>query len=560
VIEATVPDRAVADTGVEVAPQLLERFARHVAGRIDVLRIQQSNGSYTATTWSGTLPDVPYAVHLYDRSQRTSMLALDFDAHDAVSTVGSDVHDLRFLLGEIGLRYVVAASGPSGGVHVYVPLRQSLGVHTVRAIATALAARYDSLDISMLTNASTGAIRPPGSPHRRGGRSTVHDQSAALQVFEDGNDHELVVELVERLGLDERVLRNGNAPLSAELYRMLRTGYGLEGYESFSEATMALAVSVISRGHDPLWLLRQLNDNRNAFAARLHDHLRRDGSRRDAQRLIQNAVSRASVFVSQNPSIRSKSDALDHLDAIEARADSLRWTGRSGLSARAVLTAHLHAARTCGGVEYNLSQRQVCELAALHSRTTVESATRHLVALGFVRLVRNGSGRNATTWRLRLPADDGTGLRRAPSVPGLGERGMGSLPAGPLGHPLFSWRALGKVPARILSVITTDGPSTSTQIAARTGLHPGSVRNGLRLLRNLEQPILAQDRSGSYHLTETADLSAAAAEIGADVSRNEMLVRHDIERALWRGWLVERAKYLASISVPVGSRAGPQAA
>lgn len=550
----------VASTVLELSPELLERFARTVAGRTDVLRVQQSQGSYLASGWPRVLPDAPYAVHLYDRSQRTSMLALDFDSHGETSTVRADLDDLRFLLGELGLRYVVAESGPTGGMHVYIPLRQSLGVHAVRSIATALAVRYDSLDISMLTNASTGAIRPPGSPHRHGGRSKLIDPVAALRVFEECNEHELIVELVERLGLDERVLRNGNAPLSAELYKMLRTGDGIESYESFSEATMALAVSVISRGHDPLWLFRQLNDNRNTFTARLHDHLRRDGSRRNAQRLIQHAIAKAAAFVSENPSIRSKADALGHLDTIEDRADSLRWTGRSGLSARAVLSAHLHAARTCGGVEYNLSQRQVCELAALHSRTTVEAATRHLVALGFVRLVRNGSGRNAATWRIRLPADGSSGVLRVPTSPGIGERGDRSLPAGPLGHPLFSWRALGKVPARILAVITADGPSTSTQIAARTGLHPGSVRNGLRQLRSLEQPIVAQGSGGSYHITAAADLNAAAAEIGADMARSELLVRHDVERALWRGWLVERAKYLASITMPVGSRAGPQAA
>ncbi len=502
-----------------------DRFARLIASRADELRVIDDLGRYRAAAWPGSEPTRPYAVHLANKSGASRVLALDFDSAKSAS-LQDDVAGVRFLLSNVGARWVEADSGPTGGVHVFVPFQQHLEFPAVRALAEALSSRFGSLDVSMLLNPRTGAIRPPNAPHRVSGRSVLRgDEQLALGLLASGNSPQVALDLVSVLDIDERVLRPSRPPLSPSLFHMLHTGEGLERYESISEAVFALATSVLARGHDGSWLRSALANPRHELTRILADHTRRDGTKRHALRLIETALRQARVFVEASPSITSKDDARAVIGDISDAAARHAWAGRSLLTARAVLEAHLAIADNCGGVEYNASQRQLGELAGIHTRRTVELANRRLVQLGYLRLVRNGSVKYATTWRLTTPSR---------SLPEVAE-----FHPARLGHPLFAWRQLGKAAAQVVRALET-GLHTPREIAQATQLHPGTVRRSLNRLAALELPLVA--KVGSRWVlcnVESLDrvIDEAAALYGALDDLAALILRHEIERNLWRRWL-----------------------
>ncbi|MFC7650407.1 hypothetical protein ACFQX6_66265 [Streptosporangium lutulentum] len=110
----------------------------------------------------------PFAWYLTNRFQEFLFAVFDLDA--AKGDVQRDVAELVDLLEQAELSYLVCASGPAGGLHVWVPVRP-VGAGLVDAIARAAARRLPTLDISPLTNPKTGCVRPPGAPHRHGGMS-----------------------------------------------------------------------------------------------------------------------------------------------------------------------------------------------------------------------------------------------------------------------------------------------------------------------------------------------------------------------------------------------------
>ncbi|NYI42896.1 hypothetical protein [Demequina lutea] len=124
---------------------------------------------------AGPDPGVPWVVHLADESGLYRLLAFDFDAHhDTSEAARHDAYALVALLERLGdLPYVVCESGPSGGLHVWLAPRHGLPAATVATLARIASRLYPTLDIAPLTNPTTGGVRPPGSPHRHGGRSTV---------------------------------------------------------------------------------------------------------------------------------------------------------------------------------------------------------------------------------------------------------------------------------------------------------------------------------------------------------------------------------------------------
>jgi hypothetical protein len=502
-----------------------DHFAKLIAGRTDSLRVMDASSRYHAVPWPDTEPVQPYAVHLSTKRGAARVLALDLDA--SRGDVAADASMLRHLFSLIGVRFVETVSGPTNGAHFFVPFQEPLEFPAVRALAEVLSQRLETLDVSMLLNSSTGAIRPPRAPHRISGRSElVTDPDAALEILQTGNDRQIALDLIEMLGIDERVLRPSRAPLSPTLFRMLHTGEGLERYESMNEAVMALATSVVARGYDGSWLRAQLQEPRHFMTEALQEHVRRDGSKRNGRRLVEVAIKRAHSFVAANPTITSHSDAREVMSEIDRHANKRVWNGRRGLTIRAVLQAHIAIAQNCGSIQYNASQRQLAELSSLHTRKTVEAANRDLVALGYLSLVRHGTAKNASTWKLSIPHRT------------LPERSC-EFVSGRLGHPLFAWRQLGKSTAQVFKALE-DGATTTREIADLTQLHPGTVRRCLQRLARLETP-LATLQEGRWRPTEPLSsedpLDRAATETQALQQHVALVARHESERLQWRRYI-----------------------
>lgn len=129
---------------------------------------------------AGAQPRTPWAVHLADATGRFRLLCADLDAKGSAEAAAADATQLDGLLSELGIEALVCASGPTGGRHVWVGLRDSLDVETVRALAYLLKAWLPTLDVAPLTNPTSGCVRPPGAPHRLGGTSRVIAGSVAV--------------------------------------------------------------------------------------------------------------------------------------------------------------------------------------------------------------------------------------------------------------------------------------------------------------------------------------------------------------------------------------------
>lgn len=117
-----------------------------------------------------TPPAAPWAIHLSDDHGFRWMC---FDLDTKRGPVGPDLATLLRWLENAGLTYVVAASGPAGGRHVWAACSTPLDAALVSAINTAAAKRLPTLDKSPLANAGSGAVRPIGAPHRNGGRGSL---------------------------------------------------------------------------------------------------------------------------------------------------------------------------------------------------------------------------------------------------------------------------------------------------------------------------------------------------------------------------------------------------
>src|SRR5699024_6137794 len=155
----------------------------------------------------GEPQDMPYALHLTNDAHRYAHVVFDLDvSRDGLAGVWRDADTLTGALAEAGLEHVVSRSGPGGGIHVWVPVSAEEGLDPVDVAALArAAARYlPSLDTGALTNPSTGAVRPPGAPHRAGGRADLLHPAApedALSVFDTAaNTRERFGALAEAFG------------------------------------------------------------------------------------------------------------------------------------------------------------------------------------------------------------------------------------------------------------------------------------------------------------------------------------------------------------------------
>ena len=116
---------------------------------------------------AGARPRTPWAVHLADATGRDRLLCVDLDAKGSSVAAAGDATQFGELVSELGIEHLVCASGPTGGRHVWIGLRDALDAEAVRALAYLLKAWLPSLDVAPLTNPTSGCARPPGAPHRQ---------------------------------------------------------------------------------------------------------------------------------------------------------------------------------------------------------------------------------------------------------------------------------------------------------------------------------------------------------------------------------------------------------
>lgn len=380
-------------------------------------------------------PQAPYALHLTDDAHQFRFVVFDLDSGrhpDGVGAVWRDAEQLMEHLEAQGLEYVVAASGPAGGIHVWVPVSEAKGLDAgeVERLARAAARHLPSLDFGMLCNPARGAVRPPGSPHRAGGRSELRypiSPEAALAVFRtEANTAEAFERLAVALGveetepeqagevtgIDEKAMRlRGRRRPMPEMVRHLLGAESTDASAHLFSIFKRLALARWSRaevrdlvGVEPD--APGLEHLRTAARSGMGRRPRRPEERaalldRQWERAVRSAAATApSTDRTERDSALPRALAAQALAAV---ADPVWWSGQAGqCDRRALLAVHLIALTACV-VEVDVDVRRLAQTAGI-SKSTAAQALKRLCWDQRLERTAEGQGQHSHRYRL-LPID-----------------------------------------------------------------------------------------------------------------------------------------------------------
>jgi len=381
---------------------------------------------------TGRVPVTPWAVHLADREGRLHLLCADLDATTSAQDADRDATLLSGLLAELGMPHVVCASGPTGGRHVWLGMREPVDAELVGVLARLLKAWLPTLDVSPLVNPASGCVRPPGSPHRLGGTARVLSGSVT-SLLDPAVTADQVRSLVARLA--EHV--NTKRPTAHEGRRPITVTGGhphLSGVRRSLMPTCRALLDVTPSGDCSATLWRilcaaavahwQYTDLENLIDAPGLEHARtmRCGAiraprpptgaaspssllRRQWSRAVQAMASATAepAWVGEDSTFDGRAEVVAAVvRAVQGRADATpgRWRGRGGLAQRRVLDAlcafQLQAVRP-DDVEADIRR---LALACGIDRETARRALLALAGDGWTCRTHPSVGRRGARWTI----------------------------------------------------------------------------------------------------------------------------------------------------------------
>ncbi|AXY49318.1 hypothetical protein [Rhodococcus ruber] len=505
-------------------------------------------------------PGFPWAIYLAGADHRYRLLAFDLDSgRHGPAIARTDADRLAAHLAELGVPHLRTRSGPSGGQHLWLRLAApGAAPDEVRRLAHALRQHYPSLDTAPLTNPATGAVRPPGAPHRRGGQSRPHLHGSALEAALAGLDTETAPEVVAWL-----LARHPHSPAppprrSSGPVRIVDpvSNPRLDRpRRALTDTTRGLLATAPGPGADRSALVHSiflgmaraghtLADARAAAATapglvRLREDRAR--GREDTDRQWRRALDTAAHFAPAPPTTRAPVD--DELDRIEAAigSDPAHWARPGGASDERILYALLALARTARTRTLDIDCRRLAQAAAVDA-STVSRRLRVLTQQSWVTRIRPGSGTRAATWHLELP-DQAAPLPAATQGEPAPAPGHPSVLLDHHTHDLWAHRSgLGAVAARIHWAVISGKPlisgrgRTPVEVATRTGYSLATVTRVLSTLTRLGVPT----RTGADTPALREQLDRAADRVGASGVGAQRVRRHLLDRELHRWWLEEQ--------------------
>ena len=560
-------------------------FADALSARHDRLRIAIRRGgallnTYREVRWDVSAPAGPYAVYLA-RDGLFFTLALDLDCGDA-DALRDQATVLRAILDRAGVRYVETRSGGSAHGHLLSTWPAGLPAREVADVMRALRSLAPDLDITPMFNPMTGAIRPPGSPHRSGGVCTViGDDDTALRVLQTGNAHPAWTRLHGILALPDSNRIEGDNRLAAttlpdsptpprtartpahrrepspRIAKLIADGDTEGRYRDRSALAFAITVSLVQAG----WALTEYSCLAEREDAKGLDHLRRahlgDGHcqrRRDVADAARRMWNAATDFVHRNPAIRSQRPDVAHILAGVGRAvRAAGWGGQGGPTERAVLDELLRRGWHLGRVVIGMSVRLLADACGV-SRSAAAAALRRLIRDGWLVEEAPRVGRAAGEYRLlerHAPSSRGWTLDQAPLVdrpqdsgvnPGYGISDRYPLEHRPMvhhQHDALSAEALGRVAALILATLSEE-PADLARLQQRTWL---CRRTLIKHLRRLHEHHLVSDAAGVWTAASSNTLPSALAATATALGSVGVLQRrrdyHRDESAAYAWWLAD---------------------
>ncbi|PPK91953.1 hypothetical protein CLV92_11934 [Kineococcus xinjiangensis] len=386
-------------------------------------------------------------MYLADSHGAFRFLTCDLDA--AKGDARADARALAQLLDDLAIPCVLTRSGPSDGRHVWIGLAEPADADLVRELAHLLRRLCPTLDLSPLTNPATGCVRPPGAPHRAGGRSSLlaGDLDTLLTPrVRLAHLHRLLAALRLRFPAPVPVTSQPREHSGSICTDSSGHPYLPGTRRELPAASRAALVSPVAAGVDGSALLRSVL--LGAAAAHWHlsdiaqladdapsspglEHLRSAAGRPGQPRRPRSAVESGRLLTRQwaravthvatttrhagdDATFGARAHAVAQLvDDVQARAHATRgrWRLRGGPSLRRVLDVlcELVLEAVTGVVEADI--RRIALMCGI-GRETARTALLRLAEEGWIRQARPAEGPHAAYWALLSPTGAASPPRR----------------------------------------------------------------------------------------------------------------------------------------------------
>lgn len=568
--------------GVSPAWELTRRLSPR--GQLRVMKRDAYNrldeNSYPSTYRVGpNRPTTPWAMYLADDTGLFRVLCFDFDGKDKhgvdpelMDRAVDDCDELSRILGELSIAHVVCESSGTGGRHLWVSVVDGAPAEQIAGIARDARASFGTLDHGMLRNPSTGAARPPLSPHRDGSASRVLRGEVSTLLSPTTTVHDLA-KLAEVLEARRPALRpvesapSGPTGTHTAHRALSRAGTAhmatLDGGGNPSWTAFMCLLAAAHAG----WGLSDVEQAARTAPGMEHYRTRntgRGGARRarsvaDAAARLGKQWAKAQQYATLHRSLpatdREPTD-LSVLTGIVAEVDALltrfrvspgRW-GQSevAVSQRSILTAVAYLTLHTGKRTVAASIRDLALMTGL-GRTTAAAALHVLTADGYLRRASIAAGGNAAEWT--LTSDLSTPSRTVRSQLLHNPRPPSDLFAHRLQlvgmiedqlidqkHDLFTRVGLGHLAGRMYALLR-QVPSVTVDSAARLlGVSPRHTATVLSRLR-VHRLIVPLRRVWVRAKRDVRDTAARILGVTGVLAARAQ--KYQTERELWAWWQAE---------------------
>ena len=567
----SAPSGTVAD--VASAWELTRALARRryvnvmIAEADGVVRSNSYPRKYPSS--SPFFPSTPWTIDLTDEQGRFWIAVFDLDAKrtDDFEQAAEDLGVLIRTLRAQGLPHVVCRSSPTGGFHVFLAV-DGVDKTVMARLAAAARAVLPSLDHGLLCNDRTGAVRPPLSPHAKGGASAVMD----------GDPGSLTAPEISATDLERLIAALQQLRPTADPTTQAPTGPVSPTHQAHRELPSwgATHMATLAGGADPSrtgyvcllaaavagWTRTDVEHAARTAPGMEHYRTRRNPStghreprkpQEAASRLDrqwEKALQRASLYryAPQDRTEKDLSELAGIVDMVEGMLTAFRVSpGRWGTTEPAhhdsrVLTALAWLALRSGARDTAASLRTIADTTGMAS-TTVDRSLHRLQDAGYAVRTRASEGIDAAVWRVpgrfsTAPTQDGPLHDVTARPPGhlfdiraalLAEL-ENRLEAGR--HDVFTRAGLGPTARRVYEALASAG-ATVRDLAWKAGLPRDRVARSVIALR---QHRLAVRSAGAWRKPsrDFRDWAARKLDVAGILQRRR--ARHDNEREQWAWW------------------------
>lgn len=532
-----------------------------------------------------TPPSTPWTIDLTDDVDHLFHFALfDLDAKtpDAFEQASEDLGILVRILRASSVPHVVCRSSPRGGFHVWVPLN-GIELATMQQLAQAAKAVLPSLDHGLLCNQRTGAARPPGAPHARGGTSQMMEGADSIDVLlkPTVTTSDLAGVIARFRELRPAVDPTTHSP-TGRATRNLQVHRDLPSWGAAHMATVGGGADPSRTGYLCLlaaavagWSYSDVERAASDAPGMEHYRTRNTPSGRREPRTPTEAASRLerqwakaqakAIEYRYAPAERAERD-LSELTGIVDVTDAMltafrvspgRWThSEADLHDSTILTALAWLSLRSGQRSVTAALRTLAGLTGIPS-TSVDRSLRRLRAGGWISRARAAEGINAAVWMVNErfstgaeqdgPHHDVTARppeqlfdNRLTLLEELSDR----LSAGR--SDVFTRAGLGPTARRVFEVLTHDA-TQDTVVSERSGIPLGRVRAAIARMKRFA--LIVHQRHG-WRRRQHDYRPRAAQRLGVLGTLARRDQQYSWEREVWAWWNAELTHRAGRASPP----------